>query len=125
MFVVGAIANIAGLVTFLDWAAIKSKAKKEKKPLKTSMRSLGKLEVNLRKINMAIQEKKDFTEIKHCLDLICEAKDDLTEDLREMGIEIPQEEPQKIRGFSDDSLSAMLNICETGIAKAMKELSRA
>jgi hypothetical protein len=123
MFAVGAVANLAGLVTFLDWAAIKSRARKQKKPLGRSVKSLEKLETSLREVDIAIQEKKDLVELKHCIDQICEAKADLIKDLREMGIEIPKEEPLKVRGFSDEALLAMVNLCKNGILEAKNELS--
>jgi hypothetical protein len=122
MLAVGAVANLAGLVTFLDWAAIKSRARKQKKPLGRSVKSLEKLETSLREVDIALQEKKDLVEVKHCIDQICEAKSDLIKDLREMGIEIPQEVPLKVRGFSDEALLAMVNLCKNSILEAKNEL---
>jgi hypothetical protein len=122
MLAVGAVANLAGLVTFLDWAAIKSKARKQKKPLGRSVKSLEKLETSLREVDIAIQGKRDLVEVKHCIDRICEAKADLIEDLREMGVEIPKEESLKVRGFSDEGLLAMVNLCKNSVVEAKNEL---
>jgi hypothetical protein len=122
MFAVGAVANLAGLVTFLDWAAIKSRARKQKKPLGRSVKSLEKLETSLREVDIAIQEKRDLVEVKQCIDRICEAKADLIKELREMSVEIPKEEPLKVRGFSDEALLAMVNLCKNSVLEAKNEL---
>jgi len=122
MLVVGAVSNLAGLVTFLDWAVIKFKAKKQKKPLDRSFNALEKLEVSLKEIGIAVKEKKDVLEVKHCVDILNEAKTDLLKELLELGIEMPQEEPPKIRGVSDEALLTMVKLCESGIVNAKKEL---
>ena len=123
MFIVGAVANFAGLVTFVDWAVIRSRAKKQKKPLDQSLKALDKLEISLREISTAVKEKKNLLEVKHYVDLLYEAKADLLKDLREIGIEIPREELPQIRGASGDTLLTMIGLCESGIHKAKNELT--
>ena len=124
MFIVGAVANLAGLVTFIDWAVIKTRAKKQKQPLDRSLKALEKLEVSLKEISVAVKEKKDLSEVKHCVDLLYEAKADLVKDLRKIGVEIPQEEIPLVRGVSGDALMTMVNLCESGIQKAKNELAK-
>jgi len=124
MLVVGAVANLAGLVTFVDWAVIKSKAKKQKQPLVRSLNALAKLEVSLREISIAVKEKKNLLEVNHYVNLLYEAKADLVKDLREIGIEIPKEELPKIRGASDEALLTMVGLCESGVQRAKNELTK-
>lgn len=119
----GAIANLAGLVTFLDWAAIKSRAKREKKPLTQSMKSLEELETSLKKIHEAVMEKRDILEVKHFVDVLCHAKTELVNELRELGIEIPEQEPPKVRGLSDEALLTMVSLCQSGISEARTQLT--
>jgi len=124
MLIIGAVSNLAGLVTFLDWAVIKSRAKKQKQPLDRSQRTLEKLEESLKGISVAVKEKKDLFEVKHYVDLLNEAKADLIRDLQKIGIEIPKEEAPKVRGFSDEALLTMVNVCESSIIRAKNELSK-
>ena len=125
MFIVGAVANLAGLVTFLDWAVIKSKARKRKQPLDQSLIALEKLEVSLKGISIAVKEKKDSSEMKHYVDLLYEAKEGLISDLSRLGVEIPQEEEMpKIRGASNETLLALVSRCEGGILRARNELTK-
>lgn len=119
----GAVANLAGLVTFLDWAAIKSRAKREKKPLTQSMKALEELETSLKKIHGAVMEKRDILEVKHFVDVLCHAKTELVNELRELGIEIPEQEPPKVRGLSDEALLTMVSLCQSGISEARTQLT--
>jgi len=124
MLVIGAVANLAGLITFLDWAAIKTRAKKQKQPLGQSINALEKLEVSLREISIAVKEKKDLLEVRHYVDLLNEAKTDLIKELHEIGIETPKEEPPKLRGVSDEALLTMVSLCESNIQQAKNKLKR-
>ena len=124
MFIVGAVANLAGLVTFLDWAVIKSKARKRKQPLEQSLIALEKLEVSLKGISLAVKEKKDSSEMKHYVDLLYEARAGLIKDLNKLGVEIPDEEMPKIRGASNEALLALVDRCESGILRAKNELAQ-
>jgi len=124
MLIIGAVSNLAGLVTFVDWAVIKSRAKKQKQPLDRSQRTLEKLEESLKGISIAVKEKKDLLEVKHYVDLLNAAKADLIQDLQNIGIEIPKEEAPKVRGFSDEALLTMVNVCENSIIRAKNELTR-
>lgn len=123
MLIVGAVANLAGLVTFVDWAVIKSRAKKQKKPLDRSLKALDKLETSLKEISVAVKEKKNLSDIKHHVDLLFEAKADLLRDLSDIGIEIPKEELPQIRGASGEALLTMVGLCESGIHKAKNQLT--
>lgn len=125
MFIIGAVANLAGLVTFIDWAAVKSKAKKQKKPLDRSLKALGKLELSLEEISNALKEKKNLSEVQHYVNLLYEAKADLVENLRDMGAEIPQEEEAPIlRGASNEALLTIVNLCENNVSKARSKLGK-
>jgi len=124
MFIVGAVANLAGLVTFLDWAVIKSKARNRKQPLDQSLIALEKLEVSLKGISIAVKEKKDSSEMKHYVDLLYEAKAGLINDLSKLGVEIPREEMHRVRGASNEVLLALVNRCESGVLRARNELTK-
>jgi len=124
MLVIGAVANLAGLVTFMDWAVIKTRAKKQKQPLGQSINALEKLEVSLREISIAVKERKNLLEVRHYVDLLNEAKTDLIKELNAMGIEMPREEPPKPRGVSNEALLTMVSLCERNIQQAKNELTK-
>lgn len=124
MFLIGAVANLAGLITFVDWAVLKARAKRQNQPLDRSLNALEKLEVSLREIGIAIKEKKDLLEIKQYVDLLNEAKTELAKELSEIGIEMPREGLPKVRGVSDEALLTMVDICESNIRQAKNELTK-
>lgn len=119
----GIVANLAGLVTFVDWAVIKSRAKRQKQPLDQPLKALEKLEANLREISGALEGKEDLSQVEHHVNLLYEARAELIKDLRQRGIDIPPEQAPRVRGVSDEALLTMVSLCESGIIRARKELT--
>ena len=125
LILIGVASGVAQLITFVDWAMVKRKGRKQERLLYHTFKTLEVLEVNLKQIRTIVEEEKTVTpsEIKKYADTLSEAKSQLLRDLFGMGIELPKEKPPKVKKVSEKVLVDIVNTCFSDLMKAKNTLS--